>query len=81
MNVINKEANDLTNVIAVSSDGLVKVYEITHGIEDYVKYRFLNNPAIESGKIVYQDERQDDESGFYTTSGIFYSFNEIIRLK
>jgi len=72
-------SHEVSNPIAASSDGLLKIFKITHGIEDYVAYQFLNG-AISKGKIVYQDETQDGESGLYTDSGIFYSFNDIMLL-
>lgn len=74
-----QQVKEMPKVIAASSDGLIKIFEITHGIEDYVKYSFLTG-GVETGKIVYQDMTQDGESGFYTSSGIWYSFNEIMRL-
>ena len=64
--------------VGISSDGLVRIYEIVYETDDYVKYRFLYNP-METSKIVYQTDDESEGSGFYTKSGLWYSFNEIMR--
>ena len=68
-------SNEELNVIGVSSDGHVKVYEIIHGIDDEVIFQFCNH-NIETTTILYDDEGET----YFNAGKLKYYFNEIERV-
>ena len=63
------------NTIGVSSDGLIKVYEIIHGIDDKVIFQFYNN-NIETTTILYDDNGEI----YFNVGELQYYFNDIMRV-
>ena len=67
--------------IGVSSDGLVKVLDIEHGVDDYVLYQFKND-KVKRAKVHYE-ETEDNElfeyMPYFKVGKLKYYFNEITR--
>jgi hypothetical protein len=62
--------------IAVSSDGLLRIYLITYGIYDKVYFRFYKG-KLEARNIQYDS----DETYIKISDTLKYNFNEIMRIK